>query len=331
MATFKDTKVRIQEHQNWVQNQADKIKELTDLVPLVFKQYAVDLLKENNPLLKKLLRNFDGFGKGWTLFTFGQAKVEEYSKDPEKRFPQTRRLLQDFKQDITKSVHGYVRTTLNALETKQYFNGEMSASKAAAIIAGRGIQAFKTLYRELLELMFDGQGNFYQIENGDQYFNLATELKNQFTNEITYTTTANQNKTAQMISKIKSTIRSMILKPSDEWHLDPSLEGFPASATKSDLILIMSYKDKQKWEEFVSREQRNPEFFKYPEGIEIIELDIPEDTAYIIHKDTIQIANIFEGAFEEFYPATLDTDIYLHEKTLIGLSKLHHAVKIKPA
>lgn len=312
---------------------ATKTKLFNQLTKQIFENRVIDLLTINNPIFEKFLIEPVKFGEGWREITLALANVEPYSTNPDKRYAKTRNLLKDYVQEHKKTIRDLVRLTYNNLELQDYFKDLEGMDKLINLTVKRITDTLALRNYEFIKVLFNGEnatGKLFTLDLTSEMYKLAIEWNKLFKNEITYTVAANESAILNLIKKVKNTISEMILEPSDRFHLDSTISGFPVSVSTSDLVLVISQDSLNEWNEFVSKEQRNPEFYKLPE-VEIIALPIEKGTAFILQKGAIQIAPHFEEQYTEFFPITLDTDIIHHQQFKYGLSKIHNLVKIKKA
>lgn len=314
-------------------NAETKTKLFNQLTKQIFENRIIDLLNVNNSMFSNFLVEPVRFGEGWREITLALANVEPYSTNPDKRYAKTRNLLKDYVQEHKKTIRDLVRLTYNRLETQEYFKDLESMDKLINLTVKRITDTLALRNYEFIKVLFNGEngiGKLYTLDLTSEMYKLAIEWNKLIKNEITYTVASGESAILNLVKKVKTTINEMTLEPTDRFHLDTTITGFPVSTTPSDLVLVISQESLNEWNEFVSKEQRNPDFYKLPD-IEIITLPIEKGTAYIFQKGAIQIAPHFEEQYTEFFPITLDTDIIHHQQFKYGLSKIHNFVKIKKA
>lgn len=293
----------------------------------IWTRYVFDMLNEVNDIVSNFLVEPVNYGLGWARLTLGLAKPEAFTSDPKNRFLETKNYLSDYAETFQDITQDYIRITMNEIDMRDAFKGQDELSRYFTLMNTRISQSFNLRNLDFIRFLF-GATNTPFLPVDSELYKIATRYKTQMTNVINYEVDATKQKeTEQMVKMVISVVEKMMVNPSDAWHLNKDITGYPCSVNSSDLILVYSILDKINFNTESRVGFYNSELFNWPD-IKKIALDIPAGTCYIIHKDSLQIAPYYKGTYTTFYPTTLDTDVITHLQFRVGLSQIAPFVKI---
>lgn len=320
----------------------DKIKHLEKVNKQIFNWKIKDLLKTSNELLSFFIKEKVEYGAGYGMITAGVFDVLKYDQSPSERFPEERYLLKDYTDKIDKLVQSVVRATYNHVELKEYFSSFENYQKWISLNFKRIKDTINlNIYLFLKELFtltkVEVKGSNIVIPDTDKnlttiYFDNSplfaelSEFKKKFYEKIKIVKVKDKE-LKSLIKEIKNTYQIMVAEPTDQYHLDSEIKGYPITISPENLCIILSNEDKIEWETTNLTTFYNPNYFDLPD-IKKFYLNIPKGSAIILDKRALQISPFFEGTFTSFYPNTLDTDIFSHFQYRLGIFKLYPAVLI---
>lgn len=314
-------------------SQPDKLTVLTSRLSQVCKRNIVDLLKPMD-LITKFMVEDTKFGGGYGLMTSGINHIETYSDDPAQRFPASRRLLADYKEDITDIVRDFVRVTVMYPQLQTIFNSEENFNAWIEQQRNSLAKAFKMQGNAAIRYFFGDYTDITKtiIDNNQPLKTVLDKIKGEFKNTKQYGTHGQQDtqKVEDLYRAIKENYGKMLLKPSDAWHIDNTISGFPVTVDPENMLLVMSFDDVNTFDTTIGVDKFHPDSFKLPD-IEKLVLDIPKGTAYIIDKRALQFSLQFQYSDTDKYILTGEQDFVLHYHYFVGLFKLYAGVKITPA
>lgn len=327
-----NTRLIIQADYEDLKTNQEKVKHLEKVNKKIFNWKIIDLLKTNNEFLSVFLKEKHEFGGGYGEITSGIADIFEYTINPEERFPEERYLLKDYKDSIDKLVQSVVILTYNETDLKQYFSTFENYTKWIQLNYKRIKDSINLNIFLFLKKVFtlknedaDTEYNFLKNVNFSEspLFKIVKEIQDKIKKAKTIKIAT--DKTIDLFKKIIEVYREMVSEPTDQFHLDTTIKGFPIQVDPSQLVLILSNADKTEFENEVKTEKFHPEFLKLPE-ISTFYLNLPKGKAILIDKRALQISPFFEGTYTSFYPKTLDTDIFSHFQYRVGVFGLYPCV-----
>lgn len=311
---------------------------LQDINRYIWQTKIIDVLGKPDDLFSMFLVEPVNWGDGWREMTVGLANIEGFTTDPSQRVPLSRNSLPTFVQTYEEKVQDLVRITVNNIEVKPYLQNGDALNKWYELHIKRMADTFRQRNYEFIKFLFDGQkddNDPQKNNNAAGYFNLfqnaqmtllAKDWKSKLLADsvkIEYDKVDNKpnEELENLVKKIIEVVAAMTLEPSDKYHLERSISGFPIRPTNENLVLIMSNVDFVNFSILKSKDYFNANLFNLP-SIKTIPMNIPQGSAYVFDKRLIQIAPFFEGSYNQFFPSTLDTDFYTHLQYRAGLSKL---------
>ncbi|AAG01285.1 P38.8 [Mycoplasma phage P1] len=307
-------------------NNKDKIAVFQNVNEQIFKRVFVDLLENYKPIYEHFLVEETKFGAGYSLITSGIADMEAFSLDPSKRYPDTRRILQDYKEDITKKIASLVRLTYSRVELSHYFKGLDELEEWIALNRKRVYDTVNLWLDSYIKKIFGATINEAFLKSNEDLYIQAQTLASKFTNVLKYSKEGNAIK--NLYRKIMEVLNKMTIEPSDSFHIKKDLVGFPSQSKMDDLILVISDEDYLDFQTELWPNTLNSQFIQLPQNLKVLKLNIPKGTAFILDKRAIQISPVFHTTLEDQYSMTLDLEVINHFHFLTGLFEVYNGVKI---
>ncbi len=113
-------------------------------------------------------------------------------------------------------------------------------------------------------------------------------------------------------------VANMISQKVDRTDGESGKVKMPVNISVEQQYLIMSWED---WMEFTHAQHdiRHPEYFKLPEGINVIRADIPKGKAYIVDKNFMNLYTRLGGEVVQRETDTLELDSITHIWLIFGI------------
>ena len=308
---------------------ANKVAFLKEKTKQIIETRIVDVLKVKS-LISSFITSPVLYGDGWRNMTLGLADVEEYTSNPDAKYPENHKYLADYVEEFSKDIKDKIRVTVNERELSRYFSNATEVERLINLVSKTIEDTWAIRNNEFIKTLFDYQGDFHALKKTNPLYLEAEAWRNRITNEHQYNVAQGQNDQVEHVAKVKELIKDMTIEASDKYHLDNTITGFPVGVTSDDLIWVVSYKDLLEFTKYASSDVRNPDLFKLP-NVQIIELNIPQGTSYLLHKESVQIAPQLNENLHEFNVHTLTADIVSHLQWKVGLSSILPFIKISKA
>lgn len=309
--------------------QGQKLKVFDEISSLTWKTILYDLnedVKTNS--WEMFLVTPTQFGNGYRNITLGFATAEDFSANPDDRFPKTRNIIQDYESVITDLAQLRIRVTENRAETTFYFKDVEGLNRYLEITKKRVKDTMNLIFQDaMLRLFGDVTHTIRELDTKSNFITIIDNIKASFKKETKLKASDLKGKVNQVLKFVEN-VTSLT---SSNFNIgDDGTDTFRKaynSVKHDDLVLIMSNSLYTDWLTELQASTYNNEFLKWP-NIKILKLNIPADTMYIIDKNCFQISHNRIENYSDFYPNTLDTDIFSHNWFYLGSYKNAFGTKI---
>lgn len=309
--------------------QGEKFKIYTEISQITYKTIITDLMKDISDLgWSSFIVEPTKFGNGYRILTVGAGDVEDYSSDPTTRIPQTRNLLQDYESVIVDKAQLRSRITLNEAESSFYFKDINGLSNFLSLSRKRQMDTFKLTFQDSMIRIF-GNPN-WPIKNAKEskdFIALVDKIRSNLKNKVTI----NGNTIADKVKFIMKFVENVTSLTTDAYNIgDDGTDTFRSAlndVTLNDLVLIMSTNDYIDFSVEVQAPTYHKENFDWPK-LKIAKLPIPSGTFWLLDKNAFQISPNRSIVLTDFYPNTIDTDIFYHNWFYMGVYPNAFGLKI---
>lgn len=311
--------------------QGQKIQVFTEISSITYKTVIKDLIQEISDLgwgMFVVAPTY--FGNGYRILTNGIGEVEDFSDDPRQRFPQTRNLLKDYENLIVDKAKLRIRITVNQAEMTFYFKNIEKLSEFLSLYRKRLRDTMRLVFQDsMLRIFGDGTWNIRCGGDATEYVALLDKIRANMKNSlsITASTIADKVKFIMNFAKLITSMTTDMFNIGDDGSNDGSFDSVLNDLTIKDLVLIMSSEDYIDFSVEVQAPTYHKENFDWP-NFKIVSLPIPKGTFWLIDKNVFQISPNRNVDYTDFYPNTLDTDLFHHEWCYMGVYPLAFGVKL---
>ena len=269
------------------------------------------------------------FGNGYRVLTAGNGVAEDFSDNPTQRFPSTRNLLSDYEALITDRAQLRTRITVNEAESSFYFKNAEGLGQYLEMCRRRIYDTFLQVFQDTMIRMFGSES--WPIKNcvdADNYLALIDTVKGNIKNSISVTATDLKDQVTFLLKFVEfvTSLTTDQFNIGDDGSDDTFVPAFN-NVREKDLVLIMSSWDSIDFTTQTAANTYHKELFKWP-NVTIMQLPIPSGTFYLLDKNAIQISPNRNATYTDFYPNTLDTDLFHHMWFYMGIYKYAFGLKI---
>lgn len=312
--------------------QGQKIEAFNEISKITYKTIVTDLIKGNNDGgFSNFLVEPVKFGNGYRIITSGITNVEEFTTDPRQRYPQTRKLLEDYESTITDKTQLRLRITINEAETTFYFQTLEKMESFLNVMRKRISDTLNlTFQQSMIRFFGDGTFNIDTIAKDSSFITLLDNCRKAFKNTIQIKSDGSIKNVVKQLSKFVQNITSMTTSKFNCGYdgQDTNFKKAYNDVSINDLVLIMSNEDLVDYNTEIQATVYNNQYFQLPK-LKIMALPIKSGTYWLIDKNALQIAPNRSVSYTDFYPNTLDFDYFRHEWFYMGVYPNAFGVKIE--
>ncbi len=250
------------------------------------------------------------YGKGIKNLNIGLIKPYDYTADTPKRIVDNPNYPTVSEQILTDAIETQAQLSVNRVDNLKAFSNGEEYSKFISYLKDTGFRSMKLFNQQMVEYVFGwNDANVLNLTDNTkaQLDKIKTQLK---ANKVPGTVT----NTLELVKKIKETSQELELV-----KLTNSGNKKVASAVdKSDQILVMSRKDALKLQ-FETSTIYNQEAYRLTGFYQILELDIPENTFYILDKEALRFYPRIEDVTTQDFGSRKEVDFYYWYFLTVGI------------